>query len=72
MKKYTLKQLRNLKQETQQQTADAVKLNRALYSHYENGIRVPRVDVAKRLAEHFGVTVEQIIFLNRNDTIRHK
>ncbi|MGJ0847749.1 helix-turn-helix transcriptional regulator [Tissierella praeacuta] len=66
MKTYTLKELRNKKQETQQKTAKAIDINRALYSHYENGRRVPRIDVAKKIAEHFGVKVDQIRFINKN------
>ena len=48
MKMYTLKELRNKKQETQNETANSININRSLYSHYENGIRIPRVDVAKK------------------------
>lgn len=62
MKTYTLKQLRAIKCETQEETAESININRSLYSHYENGIRVPRVDTAKQIARHFGVRVEQIKF----------
>jgi putative transcriptional regulator len=67
MKTYTLKELRNKKQETQQKTANAIHIDRSLYSHYENGIRMPRIDVAKKIAAHFGVKVDQIKFINKND-----
>ncbi|WMM24088.1 helix-turn-helix transcriptional regulator [Tissierella sp. MB52-C2] len=72
MEKYTLKQLREVKGETQEQVSTAIELNRALYSHYENGIRMPRVDIAKKIAKYFNVSVEEIIFLNTNDTKSHK
>lgn len=62
---YTLKKLRSEKQETQKQTADSININRSLYSHYENGLRIPRVDVAKKIATHFGVKVEQINFISK-------
>lgn len=66
MKTFTLKEIRNKKKETQKETANAIGINRSLYSHYENGIRIPRVDIAKKIAAHFGVKVEQIIFkINR-------
>ncbi len=71
MKTYTLKELREMRNETQEQVSAAVGLNRALYSHYENGIRTPRVDVAKKIARYFDVSVEEIIFLNTNDTKSH-
>lgn len=69
MKKYTLKELRVKKNKTQDQIAKAVGINRAAYSHYENGLRIPKVDVASNLASYFGVMIENIIFLPKNDTI---
>lgn len=65
MRTYTLKQLRKRRQETQIETAKSIDINRSLYSHYENGIRIPRVDVAKKIALHFGVKVEEIEFVNK-------
>ncbi|AOY76784.1 helix-turn-helix transcriptional regulator [Clostridium formicaceticum] len=59
-KKLTLKELRKKRKETQEAAAKGVGINRAIYSHYENGIRVPNVIVAKRIAEYFKVRVEDI------------
>lgn len=67
MKTYTLKELRNKKQETQQKTANSININRSLYCHYENGIRMPRIDVAKKIAAHFEVKVDQIRFINKEN-----
>lgn len=67
MKTYTLKELRKINQETQEKTAKSININRSLYSHYENGIRIPRVAVAQKIASHFGVKVEQIEFINKKD-----
>lgn len=69
--KYTLKQLRNKKNETQEQTAKSLGINRAIYSHYENGIRLPRINVAIKMADHFNVKIDDIIFLTKNDTNCH-
>lgn len=69
--KYTLKELRNKKNETQEQTAKALEINRAIYSHYENGIRLPRINVAIKMSIHFGIKIDDIIFLNVNDTKCH-
>ncbi|SDL19252.1 helix-turn-helix transcriptional regulator [Natronincola ferrireducens] len=69
--KMTLKELRKKKKETQEMTAKGIGINRAVYSHYENGIRTPNVIVAKRIAEYFKVKIEDIFFIS-NDTISHK
>lgn len=69
--KHTLKQLRHKKNETQEQTSKSLDISRAMYSHYENGIRLPRINVAIKMATYFGVKVDDIIFLNNNDTKRH-
>lgn len=72
MSKYNLKELRRMKNETQKQTAQSLGINRAIYSHYENGIRTPKVDIATKMATYFNVKLEDIIFLYKNDTISNK
>lgn len=62
MGKYNLKELRKMMNETQKQTAKSLGINRAIYSHYENGIRIPRIDIATKMAVHFNVKLEDIIF----------
>lgn len=63
-KTYTLKELRMMRDETQETVSRGIGINRALYSHYENGIRTPNVHVAKNIARYFGVKVDDIIFLS--------
>lgn len=70
--KYKLKELRTRMHKTQDQIAKAIGINRAAYSHYENGLRFPKVDIAIKIATYFHVKVEDIIFLHENDTICHK
>lgn len=67
----TLRELRTAKNLTQKDVSKGAGINRAQYSHYENGIRTPNVHVAKNLAEFFNVKVEEIIFFNNEDTKRH-
>ncbi|WP_368490735.1 helix-turn-helix transcriptional regulator [Clostridium sp. BJN0013] len=71
MKKYSLKELRVKKNKTQKEISKAIEINRATYSHYENGLRIPKIDIAGKLASYFGVMVENINFLPQNDTISH-
>jgi putative transcriptional regulator len=72
MIRYSLKELRTKKNKTQEQISNAIGINRAVYSHYENGLRIPKVDVACKIAVYFNVKVEDIIFITKNDTICHK
>lgn len=71
-KKYSLKELRNKRNETQEQAAEAIGIARAVFCHYENGLRMPKVDVASKIASHFEVKIEEIIFLYKKDTKSHK
>ncbi len=71
-KAFTLKELRKSKNETQAVTASGIGINRAMYSHYENGLRTPNVHVAKKIAKYFGVRVDDIIFFIPKDTNGHK
>lgn len=54
--------LRKERGETVADVAAATGVCQSAISMYENGYRVPRDDVKKKLSRHFGVTVEQIFF----------
>ena len=57
------KRLRDLRgDKTLQEVADAVGVERQAICNYENGHRIPRDEVKKRLASYYGVTVEEIFF----------
>ena len=57
------KRLRDLRgDKTLQEVADAVGVERQAIYNYENGHRIPRDEVKKRLASYYGVTVEEIFF----------
>lgn len=70
-KKYTLKELRARSKETQQTAAKSIGVKRSTYSHYENGRRTPNINVAQRIAKHFGVSTDDIYFLNIYGSKRH-
>lgn len=63
MNKYTLKALRANKNMTQEETAEALKVSTTTWSKWENGKRSPTVDKALEIAELFGVSFDDIIFL---------
>lgn len=47
---------------SQEEVAKAVYISDSALSSYENGDRVPRDDVKRRLAEYYGKTVGEIFF----------
>jgi len=55
-----LKKLRG--ERTQKEVADAVGVLASSYSMYETGVRVPRDEVKRRIAEYYGVSVATIFF----------
>jgi len=56
----TLKKLRGSR--TQAEVAKALGISISALSMYENGERIPRDEVKKRVAEYYGRTVQHIFF----------
>lgn len=56
-----LKEIRAKRNLTQQQVADHIGCSSVVYSRYENGIRQPSIEVLLRLADLFGVTVDELL-----------
>lgn len=61
-----IKTLRLLRGLTQRQVAVAVGIAQSSYAMIESGRRYPRKHIAKRLAEFFGVTVDELFFAEDN------
>ena len=57
MKLYSLRIQAN---ETQEEVAEAVGINQAAYGRYENGVRLPKIDILSRIAAHFNVSIDVI------------
>lgn len=55
---------------TQKQVAQAVGITQSAYAMIEGGHRYPRKSVAKRLANFFGVTVDELFFAQDNHASR--
>lgn len=62
-----LKELRKAKGLTQQETADLLGLSQVTYSRYESGEREPSNEMLIKMALFFGVTVDQLLGVSRND-----
>ena len=53
--------IRTKKGETQEQVADSVGISYVSLSRYETGQRMPKMNILARLADHFGVTVDELL-----------
>lgn len=56
-----LYELRTRNGESQDNVADAIGVSRVAFTRYENGTREPKAIIALRIAQHFNVTVEQLL-----------
>ncbi|RPF47096.1 DNA-binding XRE family transcriptional regulator [Thermodesulfitimonas autotrophica] len=67
-----IKTLRVLRRLTQREVAAAVGIAQSSYAMIESGRRYPRKHIAKRLAEFFGVTVDELFFAEDNHAAQYK
>lgn len=65
-------QLRRQRGLTQRQVAEAVGIRQSAYAMIESGHRHPRKAIEKRLADFFGVTVDELFFAPSNHETRLK
>jgi transcriptional regulator with XRE-family HTH domain len=56
-----IKELRKLSNETQEEVADKVGVNRSTYSGYEQGVREPDFETLIRIAAHFKATTDYLL-----------
>lgn len=59
--KERLKELRKEKCETQVQVASDVGILEQQYQKYERGSSLPGLEIAWRLADHFGVSIDYLV-----------
>lgn len=62
--------LRDSRKLTQAEVAKSVGISQSAYAMIENGQRQPRMALQKRLADFFGVTVDQLFFAHDNHVTR--
>lgn len=56
-----LKRLREAEGLTQEELGSKLNLLRSSISMYENNIRIPSVEIVKRIADYFGVSMDYIV-----------
>jgi transcriptional regulator with XRE-family HTH domain len=61
-RKYTLKELRTKNKESQKSLGKKLKVTQRYIGMLENGDRVPSYSFLCKLAEHFGISIDQIDF----------
>lgn len=61
--KENLRSLRHRHNYTQQQISSRLNISRQAYSNYETGKRIPDIDILIRLADIYGLSLEQLIAL---------
>lgn len=56
-----LRELRNSVGKTQDQVAEACSISKVALARYETGTRTPRIEIASRLADYYGVSVDYLL-----------
>lgn len=67
---YSLRAIRNNKNETQEQSAKAVGVSVDTWANYEKGITYPDIPILKRIEAHFGVSYNDIDFFCNEVTVK--
>lgn len=62
-----LLELRTERGETQEQVAESIGISYVSLSRYETGQRMPKMNILSRLADHYGVTVDEIMGREKPD-----
>lgn len=60
MDKFTLKAIRTNKGLTQKKAAEDIGISARALSLYEQGKRIPRWDMLKRIIDYYGVSIEYV------------
>lgn len=64
-----MSKLRRLRgDKTQEEVADAIGVTKSAWAMYERGERTPRDEIKVKIAKYFGVTVEELFFLQKVST----
>lgn len=58
-----LKQLRKSKEVTLREVSCAIGISLSAYSNYEQGLRVPSIDIIKKLCKYYDVSADYLIGL---------
>lgn len=64
-----LKDFRKAAHLTQQQVSDAIGVKRSAYAYYEIGKSTPKLNILKRIADLYGITVDKLLENSAADNV---
>lgn len=56
-----LRQLREDREKTQREVADALGIKEQVYQRYEYGTREPKIDIIRKLAKYYNISADEIL-----------
>jgi transcriptional regulator with XRE-family HTH domain len=58
-----LRQLREEREKTQKEVADALGIKEQVYQRYEYGTREPKIDIIRKLSKYYNISSDEILEL---------
>lgn len=58
-----IRQLREDREKTQKEVADALGIKEQVYQRYEYGTREPKIDIIRKLARYYNISSDEILEL---------
>lgn len=59
---HTLKELRKNKKISQKDLAEVIGIDQSAISKYERGVQLPELQIAMKISDFFGVTLDELIY----------
>lgn len=56
-----LRQLREDREKTQREVAEALGIKEQVYQRYEYGTREPKIDIIRKLAKYYNISTDEIL-----------
>ena len=56
-----LRQLREDREKTQREVAEALGIKEQVYQRYEYGTREPKIDIIRKLAKYYNISADEIL-----------
>lgn len=64
-----LKTLRNQSHKSQQDVCQAINIEQSTLANYENGKRIPKIDILIKIAQYYNVTTDYLLGIQEENTI---
>jgi len=60
-----IKELREEREKTQKEVADALGIKEQVYQRYEYGTREPKIDIVRKLARYYSISTDEILEMTK-------